>query len=81
MNNRFYSDSNTQKFTDKYAIYEVSIGNDDNYWSYSNTYANNFIGNLTGEIDKKCVIVGTSVNNKFINNIIAEKYKDTAVVN
>lgn len=81
MNNRFYSDSNTQKFTDKYAIYEVSIGNDDNYWSYSNTYANNFIGNLTGETDKKCVIVGTSVNNKFINNIIAEKYKDTAVVN
>lgn len=81
MNNRFYSDSNTQKFTDKYAIYEVSIGNDDNYWSYSNTYANNFIGNLTGETDNKCVIVGTSVNNKFINNIIAEKYKDTAVVN
>lgn len=81
MNNRFYSDSNTDKFTDKYAIYEVSIGNDDSYWSYSNTYANNFIGNLTGETDKKCVIVGTSVNNKFINNIIAEKYKDTAVVN
>lgn len=81
MNNRFYSDSNTDKFTDKYAIYEVSIGNDDNYWSYSNTYANNFIGNLTGETDNKCVIVGTSVNNKFINNIIAEKYKDTAVVN
>lgn len=81
MNNRFYSDSNTDKFTDKYAIYEVSIGNDDNYWSYSNTYANNFIGNLTGETDKKCVIVGTSVNNKFINNIIAEKYKDTAIVN
>lgn len=81
MNNRFYSDSNTDKFTDKYAIYEVSIGNDNNYWSYSNTYANNFIGNLTGETDNKCVIVGTSVNNKFINNIIAEKYKDTAVVN
>lgn len=81
MNNRFYSDSNTDKFTDKYAIYEVSIGNDDSYWSYSNTYANNFIGNLTGETDNKCVIVGTSVNNKFINNIIAEKYKDTAVVN
>lgn len=81
MNNRFYSDSNTDKFTDKYAIYEVSIGNDDNYWSYSNTYANNFIGNLTGETDNKCVIVGTSVNNKFINNIIAEKYKDTAIVN
>lgn len=81
MNNRFYSDSNTDKFTDKYAIYETSIGNDDNYWSYSNTYANNFIGNLTGETDNKCVIVGTSVNNKFINNIIAEKYKDTAVVN
>lgn len=81
MNNRFYSDSNTQKFTDKYAIYEVSIGNDNNYWSYSNTYANNFIGNLTGETDNKCVIVGTSVNNKFINNIIAEKYKDTAIVN
>lgn len=81
MNNRFYSDSNTDKFTDKYAIYEVSIGNDDNYWSYSNTYANNFIGNLTGETDNKCVIVGTSVNNKFINNIIAEKYKNTAVVN
>lgn len=81
MNNRFYSDSNTQKFTDKYAIYEVSIGNDNNYWSYSNTYANNFIGNLTGGTDNKCVIVGTSVNNKFINNIIAEKYKDTAVVN
>ena len=81
MNNRFYSDSNTDKFTDKYAIYEVSIGNDNNYWSYSNTYANNFIGNLTGKTDNKCVIVGTSVNNKFINNIIAEKYKDTAVVN
>lgn len=81
MNNRFYSDSNTDKFTDKYAIYEVSIGNDDSYWSYSNTYANNFIGNLTGETDNKCVIVGTSVNNKFINNIITEKYKDTAIVN
>lgn len=81
MNNRFYSDSNTDKFTDKYALYEVSIGSDNNYWSYSNTYANNFIGNLTGETDNKCVIVGTSVNNKFINNIIAEKYKDTAVVN
>ena len=80
MNNRFYSDSNTDKFTDKYAIYEVSIGNDDSYWSYSNTYANNFIGNLTGETDNKCVIVGTSANNKFINNIIAEKYKDTAIV-
>ena len=80
MNNRFYSDSNTQKFTDKYAIYEASIGNDDNYWSYSNTYANNFIGNLTGETDNKCVIVGTSVNNKFINNIIAEKYKGSNIV-
>lgn len=80
MNNRFYSDSNTDKFTDEYAIYEVSIGNDDSYWSYSNTYANNFIGNLTGETDSKCVIVGTSANNKFINNIIAEKYKDTAIV-
>lgn len=81
MNNRFYSDSNTDKFTDKYAIYEVSIGNDGSYWSYSNTYANNFIGNLTGETDNKCVIVGTSVNNKFINNIIAEEDKNTAIIN
>lgn len=70
MNNRFYSDSNTQKFTDKYAIYECDIQYPNDYWQYSNTYANNFIGNLTADTENKCRIIGTASQNQFINNIV-----------
>lgn len=70
MNNRFYSDSNTKKFTDKYAIYECDIQYPNDYWQYSNTYANNFIGNLTADTENKCRIIGTASQNQFINNIV-----------
>lgn len=70
MNNRFYSDSNTDKFTDKYAIYECDIQYPNDYWQYSNTYANNFIGNLTADTENKCRIIGTASQNQFINNVI-----------
>ena len=70
MNNRFYSDRNTQKFTDKYAIYECDIQYPNDYWQYSNTYANNFIGNLTADTENKCRIIGTASQNQFINNIV-----------
>lgn len=70
MNNRFYSDSNTQKFTDKYAIYECDIDYPNGYWQYSNTYANNFIGNLTADTENKCRIIGTASQNQFINNVV-----------
>lgn len=70
MNNRFYSDSNTQKFTDKYAIYECDIQYPNDYWQYSNTYANNFIGNLTADTENKCRIIGTASQNQFINNVV-----------
>lgn len=70
MNNRFYSDSNTQKFTDKYAIYECDVQYPNDYWQYSNTYANNFIGNLTADTENKCRIIGTASQNQFINNIV-----------
>lgn len=73
MNNRFYSDSNTQKFTDKYAIYECDIQYPNNYWQYSNTYANNFIGNLTADTENKCRIIGTAPQNQFVNNIIINR--------
>lgn len=79
MNNRFFSDSNIQEFADKYAIYECQTGSDNSYWKYSNIYMNNFIGNLTAETRNKCIIVGTDLSNKFINNIIVEKYKTTIV--
>ena len=70
MNNRFYSDSNTEKFTDKYAIYENNTDGDNSYWRYSNTYMNNFIGNLTADTENKCRIIGTASQNQFINNIV-----------
>lgn len=70
MNNRFYSDGNTQKFTDKYAIYECDIQYPNDYWQYSNTYANNFIGNLTADTENKCRIIGTASQNQFINNVV-----------
>lgn len=70
MNNRFYSDGNTQKFADKYAIYECDIQYPNDYWQYSNTYANNFIGNLTADTENKCRIIGTASQNQFINNVI-----------
>lgn len=70
INNRFYSDSNTQKFTDKYAIYECDIQYPNDYWQYSNTYANNFIGNLTADTENKCRIIGTASQNQFINNVV-----------
>lgn len=73
MNNRFYSDSNTEKFTDKYAIYENNTDSDNSYWRYSNTYMNNFIGNLTADIESKCRIIGTAPQNQFINNIIVNR--------
>lgn len=73
MNNRFYSDSNTQKFTDKYAIYECDIQYPNDYWQYSNTYANNFIGNLTADTENKCKIIGTAPQNQFINNIVVNR--------
>lgn len=73
MNNRFYSDSNTQKFTDKYAIYECDIQYPNDYWQYSNTYANNFIGNLTADTENKCRIIGTASQNQFINNVVVNR--------
>lgn len=73
MNNRFYSDSNTEKFTDKYAIYENNTDSDNSYWRYSNTYMNNFIGNLTADTESKCRIIGTAPQNQFINNIIVNR--------
>lgn len=73
MNNRFYSDSNTQKFTDKYAIYECDIQYPNSYWQYSNTYANNFIGNLTADTENKCRIIGTASQNQFINNVVVSR--------
>lgn len=73
MNNRFYSDSNTEKFTDKYAIYENNTDGDNSYWRYSNTYMNNFIGNLTADTENKCRIIGTAPQNQFINNIVVNR--------
>ncbi len=73
MNNRFYSDSNTEKFTDKYAIYENNTDSDNSYWRYSNTYMNNFIGNLTADTENKCRIIGTASQNQFINNIVMNR--------
>lgn len=73
MNNRFYSDSNTEKFTDKYAIYENNTDSDNSYWRYSNTYMNNFIGNLTADTESKCRIIGTAPQNQFANNIIVNR--------
>lgn len=73
MNNRFYSDSNTEKFTDKYAIYENNTDGDNSYWRYSNTYMNNFIGNLTSDTENKCRIIGTAPQNQFINNIVVNR--------
>lgn len=70
MNNRFYSDSNTQKFTDKYAVYECNTDDDNSYWRYSNTYMNNFIGKLTADTENKCRIVGTAKENQIVNNIV-----------
>lgn len=73
MNNRFYSDSNTEKFTDKYAIYENNTDGDNSYWRYSNTYMNNFIGNLTADTENKCRIAGTASQNQFINNVVVNR--------
>lgn len=73
MNNRFYSDSNTEKFTDRYAIYEGNTDGDNSYWRYSNTYMNNFIGNLTADTENKCRIVGTAPQNQFINNVVVNR--------
>lgn len=73
INNRFYSDSNNEKFTDKYAVYENNTDDDNSYWQYSNTYMNNFIGNLTADTENKCRIIGTAPQNQFINNIVVNR--------